>query len=213
MDHRPNPRGSTAIIHLLLLLSPLAHAGTPGMSPAVWDAASRAWACAQSRGTVEDPIVTVIDYSLPSTERRLWVVDMNTDELLFHELVAHGTHTGERDATRFSNTPESRQTSLGVFKTAETYVGKHGLSLRLDGLEPGVNDNARTRDIVIHGADYVSDTFASTHGRLGRSWGCPAVRKEISRSLIEKIAGGTLLVAWYPDERWTRSSTYLSCSP
>jgi hypothetical protein len=166
---------------------------------------------AVSRGDADAPrTLSVIDFSRPSTEKRLWVYDLRSRALLFHEHVAHGRGSGANMATSFSNVPESNQSSLGLFRTAEAYVGKHGLSLRLDGLERGINDRARDRAIVIHGADYVNATTAKTQGRLGRSLGCPAVRPEIATPLINAVKEDGLLFAYYPEQTWLSSSTYLN---
>lgn len=174
--------------------------------------ALRAYRCARARGLVSEPILTLIDYSLPSTERRLWVLDVDSGEVRFHELVAHGRETGANHARAFSNVSGSLQSSLGLFRTAETYVGRHGYSLRLDGLEDGVNDRARERAIVMHGADYATAGFAAEHGRLGRSWGCPAVDPKVNRALIDTIRGGTAVFAYYPDAGWLSDSSYLACA-
>ena len=159
-----------------------------------------------SGAKVRSDILTVIDYTKPSTERRLWVFDLAHTRVLFEELTAHGKNSGDNRAVRFSNVPNSLMTSLGAFLTGETYIGKHGLSLRLQGLEKGVNDNSMERAIVIHAAAYVNDADAKTKGRIGRSWGCPAVRPEISRRLIETVQGGTLVLAYYPDRSWLQNS-------
>jgi hypothetical protein len=148
--------------------------------------------------SVRSDVLMVIDYSKPSTEQRLWVFDLNRSGLLFQELVAHGRNSGDDRAVRFSNEPGSLMSSLGLFLTADTYIGKHGLSLRLQGLQKGVNDNSLERAIVIHAADYVSESVAQKAGRIGRSWGCPAVRPAISRKLIETVQGGVLMLAYYP---------------
>ena len=165
--------------------------------------------CARVEGTSDSHLLTVIDYSLPSTEPRLWVFDLDAREMLFHELVAHGKNTGENHATEFSNRHGSKQSSLGLFTTAGTYRGRNGYSLKLHGLEEGVNHNALDRTIVMHGAWYVSDEFAEQYGRLGRSWGCPAVRTEVAKPLIEAIKGGSFLFIYYTDEEWLESSGYL----
>jgi hypothetical protein len=140
----------------------------------------------------------------------MWVFDVRTHALLFHELVSHGRGSGKTRSTAFSNAPESNMTSLGLFRTAEPYVGHNGYSLRLDGLEKGTNDRARERAIVIHGAPYVSASAAKANGYLGRSLGCPAVRPEIARQLIDTVKAGGLLFAYYPDPIWLRASTYLN---
>jgi hypothetical protein len=176
----------------------------------VFDLALGAASCAVRSGAVAMPrTLTVIDYSRPSTEKRLWVFDLATRELLYEELVAHGQGSGANHATRFSNEPESHQTSLGLFVTDETYVGKNGYSLRLDGLDAGINDRARQRAIVMHGAPYVSETFVRANGRLGRSHGCPAVSAAVARPLLDRVKGGGLVFAYYPDPTWLKSSKYL----
>ncbi len=174
-------------------------------------------ACARAEGLLEVPAgapgaLTIIDYRLPSTERRLWIVDEASGEVLFHERVAHGKNTGGDAARTFSNVPGSLQSSVGLFRTAEPYVGKHGRSLRLDGLEPGFNDRARERAIVLHGADYVSESFIEQVGRLGRSWGCPAVSRDVSDGVIDRIAGGSPLFVYADDAAWLESSALLSCA-
>jgi hypothetical protein len=154
----------------------------------------------------------VIDYSRPSTEPRLWLIDVEAGRVLAVEHVAHGRGSGEDRATRFSNVEGSYQTSLGLYVANETYVGGNGYSLRLDGLDPGYNDRARERLIVMHGADYVDPLQALRQGRLGRSYGCPAVRPEVARELIDQLKGGQLLFAYYPDTRWLASSPNLGCA-
>lgn len=184
----------------------------PGdLNPQVLDLALEAAETAVERGQVPTPAtLTVIDYSKPSTAKRLWVFDVRSHALLFEELVAHGRGSGTRMATAFSNAAESDMSSLGLFRTAETYSGHNGYSLRLDGLEPGVNDHARARDIVVHGAWYVSAAIAKTQGYIGRSLGCPAVRPDVAHALIDAIKGGGLLFAYYPDPAWLRTSTLLN---
>jgi hypothetical protein len=143
----------------------------------------------------------LIDYTRPSSEPRLWVFDLHFKRLLFEEPVAHGRNSGEDRCIRFSNAPGSLMSCLGVFLTADTYIGKHGLSLRLRGMEEGINDLSMERNIVIHAASYVR-----LSGRIGRSWGCPAVRPEIARALIEAVRGGTLLLSYYPEQSWLQAS-------
>jgi hypothetical protein len=169
-------------------------AGLPGRALA---AALDAVACARTRGLAgRDGVLTLIDYSLPSTEPRLWVLDLAHGRVLFHELVAHGAGSGDNYATRFSNTAESRQSSLGLFLTGGTYEGGNGYSLRLSGLDPGVNDRAAERNIVIHGAWYVSADHAQRYGRLGRSWGCPALPEASAHAVIDVIKDGTFVFAY-----------------
>jgi len=185
------------------------------LSQQVLDLALTAAACAQSRRLVEAPkTLTIIDYSLPSTEPRLWVVDLKTGRTLYREIVAHGRGSGGNMATAFSNAADSHETSIGLFLTEDTYVGQNGYSMRLNGLEPGVNDHARARAIVMHGASYVDPALATVQGRIGRSWGCPALRPAVAKELIDHIKGGNLLFAYYPDKEWLTGSQFLSgCSP
>lgn len=139
------------------------------------------------------------------------MLDLDRAAVLFRTLVAHGRASGLQQSTAFSNVPGSKQSSLGLFRTADTYQGRHGYSLRLVGLEPGVNDLAFERNIVIHGADYATRSFIAKHGRLGRSWGCPALDPALHRDVIDAIRGGSALFAYYPEARWLESSRYLSC--
>lgn len=172
--------------------------------------ALEAAAVAVARGDVSNPAtLTVIDFSKPSTRKRMWVYDLRSQALVFDEVVSHGRGSGRTMATRFSNDPGSSESSLGLFRTGETYVGKHGYSLRLDGLEPGINDRARERAIVMHPAEYVNPASAEAQGYLGRSLGCPAVRPEIARRLIDTVKGGGLLFAYYPDREWLANSRYV----
>ncbi len=138
-------------------------------------------------------IITIIDYSRPSTEKRLFVIDLNKNKLLFESLVAHGKNSGMDYATSFSNEVQSLKSSPGFYSTAETYQGKHGYSLRLDGLQKGINDHARQRAIVVHAANYVSENFINNTGRLGRSWGCPALPTKLNKAIIDCIKNGTCL--------------------
>ena len=181
-----------------------------GLSREIFDLALGAASCAVRSGDVEDlATLTVIDYSRPSTEKRLWVFDLRARTRLYAELVAHGRRSGDKLATSFSNEPESHQSSLGLFRTEDVYVGKNGYSLRLRGLDGRYNDQAYARAIVMHGAPYVSDEIARTQGRLGRSWGCPALREGIAREVIDTVKGRGLIFAYYPDPAWLASSKYL----
>lgn len=173
--------------------------------------AVRASQCRLAQGEVPAQRLAVIDYSLPSTEQRLWVFDLQRRTLLFHELVAHGRNSGENMASQFSNQNESMATSLGLYRTRSTYVGHNGYSLRMEGLEPGFNDHALDRAIVIHGAPYVSPDLARSNGRIGRSLGCPAVRPAIAHQLIDSMKDGQLLFSYYPDQRWLKSSSIINC--
>jgi len=186
----------------------------PTLQSDVVSLALKAQQCADQRGelwtSAASRLLTVIDYDRPSTEPRLWVFDTETGQVLFREHVSHGENTGNLYAWHFSNDPDSHQSSLGLYRTAETYQGTRGLSLRLDGLEVGVNDAARERLIVIHGAHYNSPDWRA-RGRLGRSWGCPALDLIVSNDLIETIAGGSLVFAYGADPDWLTGSVYLDC--
>jgi hypothetical protein len=206
----------------ILLGPPAAHAGAdlaeqlraaaPSANPKVLDLAARAAECARRQGLLDGlNHLAVIDYSLPSTQPRLWVFDLQRHLLLFQELVAHGRNTGEGRAERFSNVEGSKMSSIGLYQTADTYYGSNGYSLRLRGLDPGFNDNALARAIVMHGAPYVSQTIAERLGRLGRSWGCPALRPEVARTVIDTLKGGALLFAYYPDRKWLAESPFFKC--
>ncbi len=153
-----------------------------------------------------EDIVTIIDFSKPSTEKRLFILDLKNQKILYHTYVAHGKNTGANMATEFSNIRGSNQSSLGLYSTGESYQGKHGYSLRLDGLEKGFNDNARSRAVVIHSAWYVSEDFIRRHGRLGRSWGCPALPVENSKEIIDLIKGGSCLYIYADDAHYLENS-------
>ena len=175
----------------------------------VLDAALAAYNEAAQDGTLARPdLLTVIDYTRPSTERRLWVLDPARGRVLFHELVAHGKNSGENLTRFFSNAHGSLKTSLGLFVTDTPYVGRNGYSLRLRGLDRGVNDNALDRAIVMHGASYVSAAIAAKLGRLGRSWGCPAVSAEVARDIIDTIKGGSAIFAYGPSPRPATEATH-----
>lgn len=184
----------------------------PAASREVLQLAARAMSCALRHPEfgVDPQRLGVIDYSRPSTEPRLWIFDLARQKLLFEEWVAHGRNSGENLTAHFSNRDGSFMTSLGGFTAQETYMGGNGYSLRLRGLEPGFNDRARDRAIVIHGAPYVNPVAAKLQGRLGRSLGCPAVRPAVARQLIDSIRDGTFVFAYYPDRDWLQRSRLLS---
>lgn len=184
----------------------------PTANPTAVRLALRAVKCAEHQGEPVARRLALIDYSRPSSQRRLWVFDLQHERLLFREWVAHGRGSGVTRAERFSDQPGSHASSLGLFRTLQTYVGHNGYSLRLQGLEPGINDRAYARNIVIHGAHYVSAAFVRLMGRLGRSFGCPAVREKVARPLINSLADNQYLFAYYPDPRWLDRSRLLSCS-
>jgi hypothetical protein len=182
----------------------------PGLHSEALTLALEAAGRAANEGLVtRQNLLTVIDYSIPSTEPRLFVFDLVAKKLLFRELCAHGKNSGEVMTNFFSNEPGSEATSLGLFVTADTYVGNNGYSLRLKGLEEGVNDMAWDRMIVMHGAYYVSSEAIKALGRLGRSWGCPAIPVGAAKKIIDTIRGGSAVFAYYPEKRWLVSSAFL----
>jgi hypothetical protein len=183
-----------------------------GLRKEVLSLGLRAFSCAWRKGELRKPLLTVIDYSMPSRLPRLWVMDVKGLRVLHTELVAHGTNSGADRALHFSNKPNSLRSSLGFFVTGETYYGKHGFSLRLDGKEHGINHLARKRAIVMHSAWYVSETFLKKHGRLGRSWGCPTLRKAITRPLLTLIKDKSALFIYARQKHWLQNSTYLHCT-
>ncbi|WP_026953739.1 murein L,D-transpeptidase catalytic domain family protein [Algoriphagus vanfongensis] len=158
---------------------------------------------------LKSKVLTVIDFSLPSTAKRMWIIDPEKGQILLNSVVSHGRNSGDLMAKSFSNQPESYKSSLGFYKTAETYSGKHGYSLRLDGLEKGFNDQARNRAIVIHGADYAREEFAKSVGRLGRSLGCPALPSELSAQAIDLIKDGSLLFIFGDDNTYLTQSSLI----
>lgn len=179
------------------------------LDPKVLKLSLNAYQKAREEGLDDKQVLTIIDYSKPSNVKRLWVVDLKSEKVLFNTYVAHGKNSGELHATDFSNKPNSLKSSFGVFLTQDTYFGHEGYSLRISGLEPGINDNVLSRKIVFHGAPYVSAAVAKIHGMLGRSWGCMAVSQDTIRPLINTIKDKTLVFAYFPDEHWLKHSSFL----
>jgi hypothetical protein len=164
----------------------------------------------QSGRIYNDQLISIVDFTRPSTEKRLFVIDLKNKKLLFNTYVAHGQKSGKEFATNFSNTPESYQSSLGFYETSETYIGKNGYSMRLIGLENGINDKADERAIVMHGAPYVSENFVKAQGYLGRSWGCPAVPEQYTRPIIDKIKNGSCLFIYSEKDNYISHSRILN---
>ncbi len=158
----------------------------------------------------EDSVITIIDYRKASTENRFFVISLADKKILYATIVAHGKNSGGQFAESFSNKPGSKKSSIGFFVTEKSYYGKHGYSLKLEGVEPGFNDNAMQRAIVIHGADYVSQSFIERHGRLGRSWDCPALPQDITRLVIDEIKGGSCLFVYAEDQDYLKKSTFFN---
>jgi hypothetical protein len=155
-------------------------------------------------------ILTIIDFSISSNKKRMWVIDLGQLVVLKNTLVSHGKNTGQEFAREFSNTPGSRMSSLGFYVTGKTYFGKHGLSLYLDGMEEGFNNNARKRAIVMHGAGYINKAFSKEYGRLGRSFGCPAIPMDKHKDIIKLLANRTCLFIYFPDDQYLNSSKLIN---
>ena len=164
----------------------------------------------QTKGKIQKNVLTLIDFSLSSKTKRLWIIDLSTNTVLYNSLVAHGRNTGNEFATAFLNASESYKSSLGFYATGEVYQGKHGLSLRLDGLEQGVNDNARARAVVMHGADYVAESFIKNNSRLGRSLGCPAIPMNMTKEIINTIKDKSCLYIYHPSLNTTNELKNIS---
>jgi hypothetical protein len=158
----------------------------------------------------QDSLISIIDYSLPSSAERLFIIDLKNKKIHCRSLVAHGRNSGEELSTRFSNSPQSHKSSLGFYITGSTYLGAHGYSLLLNGIDTGYNDRARSRAIVMHGAGYVSGDYIAQYGRLGRSLGCPALPHKSNTGIIDLIKEGTVLFGYYPDQDYLINSTILS---
>jgi len=171
-------------------------ASTTGLQPNVLKLGLNAYKWANNHANVKKHYLTIIDFTIPSKQKRLWVINLNTDKVVMKELVANGKYSGLYNGTRFSNTPGSLQSSLGVYLTGVTYYGNDGLSLHVHGLQPGINSNAYSRTIEFHGANYVSPQFAKEYGRVGRSWGCFALDKTIEPTLVDTIRGGSVVFAY-----------------
>ncbi len=189
------------------------HDLAPKADSKVLELALAAVRCAQADGVgIGAKRLAVIDYSRPSLQPRLWVFDLASRTLLYHELVAHGSGSGGNVPDRFSNVDGTHASSLGLFVTGDTYVGRNGYSLRMDGLEPGINDAAMERAIVMHGADYVDAGNGRKLGRLGRSWGCPALRNAVAKPIIDVMKNGQFVFSYYPDQAWLARSALTNCA-
>lgn len=188
---------------------PIIEASAQHLDQDVLELGLTAYNCAVEAGMDEQEVLTLINYTMPSTAKRLWVFDLHRNRILFNTWVAHGSGSGGVTATSFSNKPESHQSSIGLFLTGNIYTGKHGHSLTLYGLEEGFNDKAESRHIVIHSASYVGAGRASSG--MGRSWGCPAVSMKEAEPIVQAIKDGTLVFSFYTDPKWLKDSKYLNC--
>ncbi len=170
-----------------------------------------AWSCANNFNVDKNHILTVIDYSLPSNQKRLWVFNLQEHKLLFHTYVAHGINSGGLWTNNFSNKNNSKASSLGVYTTEKSYSGRDGVALRLSGLDRSFNDNASNRAVVMHGGWYVEAPFIEKYGRAGRSWGCPALPLNLAQPIIQTIKDHSFFVMYYPSDRWFAKSKFLNC--
>lgn len=186
---------------------------SPKLSAVVIDKVMAALACANNQKVDHNHILTVIDYSLPSNQKRLWVFDLSENKLLFYTYVSHGIKSGSLLTNFFSNKYNSKATSLGIYRAKQSYYGREGLSLRLGGLDRSFNDNADGRSIVMHGGWYVDEKFIKNYGRPGRSWGCPALPPNLAESIINTIKDNSMIVAYYPSDDWFVKSKFLNCNP
>lgn len=164
----------------------------------------------KQKGLVEKDVLTIVDFSISSTKKRMWVIDLANNIILFNNVVSHGMNSGGEYANTFSNSPSSNKSSLGFYSTGETYMGKHGLSLKLDGLEQGINSNARSRAVVVHGADYANPSILKSQNYLGRSQGCPAVPQALSKSIINTIKNKSCLFIYHPTRTYEITSKLVS---
>lgn len=184
----------------------------PQLSQNLYRLALRGYLKLKAAHRLSSPLLSIVDFSLPSSQKRLFIIDMDQQKVLLHTLVAHGRNSGENMASRFSNMDASHQSSLGFYITGGTYLGSNGYSLKLKGLEPGFNDKAESRAIVLHGAPYVSEQVVKSTGRLGRSWGCPAVSQQEHKKIIDLIKGGSCLFIYAPQQAYLSASALLKDS-
>lgn len=198
-------------IQPLVDIQAMLHQQAPGMSVPVMNKVLKTLKCAMKYNVARNNILTVIDYSLPSSEKRLWVFNLQDKKLLYHTYVSHGIKSGALATNYFSNKYDSKASSIGVYKTEKAYYGREGLSLRLAGLEANFNDNASNRSVVMHGGWYVEEDFIKKYGRPGRSWGCPALPLALYQPIINTIKDNSLMVVYYPSESWFVKSRFLNC--
>lgn len=182
-----------------------------GLSKQTFEYALKGFNYLVKTGQIEnDSIISIADFSMPSSTKRLFIIDLDKIEVIFNTYVAHGVNSGKAIANNFSNKPESNKSSLGFYETSNTYIGGHGYSLKIEGLEKGINDNANRRNIVIHGAAYVNEKLIQSQGYIGRSWGCPALPQTLAKPIINTIKGGTCLFIYSPDRAYLQRSKIIN---
>ncbi|EHL30624.1 murein L,D-transpeptidase catalytic domain family protein [Legionella drancourtii] len=228
VDFPQQKKAATEDFHLISVVAPVLSAGqvsaqaisdlelmlhnqAPTLNQQVINKVLMTLKCATEYNVDHNNILTVIDYSLPSNEKRLWVFDLKEKKLLFHTYVSHGIKSGALVSNYFSNKYNSKASSIGVYQTQKAYYGRDGLSLRLDGLDRSFNDNASNRSVVMHSGWYVEEGFIKKYGRPGRSWGCPALPLTNSQAIINTIKDKSLLVIYYPSDNWFSKSRFLNC--
>ncbi len=198
--YSPDPTGKVALYQQLGLEA-------MGLSRVAFQYALNGWNALLKEGKIKkDNILSILDFSLPSGEKRMFVIDLELGKLLFNTYASHGKNSGNNIPTHFSNRQNSNQSSLGFYVTGDTYNGKHGTSLRLQGEESGINDNALSRGIVVHGAEYVNEQVAEQRGSIGRSQGCPAIPQHLSKPIIDQIKNGSCLFIYSPNKEYLRKS-------
>ena len=202
------PAGTKAVTETESLYSAISEHAASMPTYGCFEKAVKGYNILKAAGKIKKDYLTVIDFSKSSNTKRLWIIDMDSHAVVYNTLVAHGRNSGDEFAENFSNTNSSNMSSLGFYATGELYKGKHGESLKLDGLENGLNSNARSRGVVMHAADYVSDSFIQLHHRLGRSQGCPALPSGITKEVINLIKGKSCLFIYHP--AYERSSKIIS---
>ena len=187
------------------------HLDEMGLSKQAFNYALKGFNLLVQEGRIaNDTIISIVDFSLPSSRKRLFVIDLNDLQVLFNTYVAHGVNSGKEYANQFSNSPSSYKSSLGFYKTQQTYNGGHGYSLKLNGLEKGINDKANSRAIVIHAADYVNESLIQSQGYIGRSWGCPAIPEKLHKPIIDKIKNGTCLFIYSTENSYLKQSRIIN---
>ena len=203
--------GATIAAHAFKSVYDSLGLSTTGLSKEAYEMTMKGVEELKSEGKLSnDSIVTIVDFSKPSSEKRLFIIDLRNYRVLFNTWVAHGRNSGKETAQSFSNTMSSNKSSLGFYRTGDTYMGGNGYSLKLHGLEKGINDKALERAIVVHGADYVSPSFLQNNGFMGRSYGCPAVSSREARPIINTIKGGSCLFIYSADRYYLSHSALLN---
>lgn len=198
------------IITINIVLATTCFSNNQGIDNKILSLATKSYNSAIKQGYgSKEHLLTIVNYELPSNSPRLWVLSPKTKKILFKSYVTHGRGSGLTESTSFSNSPRSNKSSLGMFVTGDSYNGKHGQSMRLHGLEKGINDKAFSRSIVIHGAKYATDKFIEQHKRMGRSLGCLALSPENNKKLIKLLQKGSFVFSYYPDKNWLKSSNFL----